>query len=98
MNHPAPEALSEMDADRVWHIDKRVPLALLFAIGMQTCAALWWAAGITARVDVLERAQIDAPRQTERLIRVETKVDSMQDDVKEIKRLLNPVTPPREGR
>ena len=33
-----------------WHLDKRVPIALIFAIALQTGGALWWAASIQTRV------------------------------------------------
>ena len=32
-----------------WHLDKRVPLALIFAILLQTVGIVWWAASIDAR-------------------------------------------------
>jgi len=34
-----------------WHLDKRVPVALIFAILAQTSAAIWWASSLSARVD-----------------------------------------------
>jgi len=43
--------------DRQWHLDKRVPIALIFAIMMQTAAAVWWAAGISERMNQIERRQ-----------------------------------------
>ena len=38
-----------------WHLDRRVPLALILTILLQTGAAVWFAASLQARVDVLER-------------------------------------------
>lgn len=38
-----------------WHLDRRVPLALIMTILLQTGAAVWFAASLQARVDVLER-------------------------------------------
>jgi len=37
------------DAPEAWHLDKKVPLALIVAIVGQTLAAVWWAAGMAAR-------------------------------------------------
>lgn len=34
-----------------WHLDRRIPAALIVAIGMQTVAGVWWAASINGRVD-----------------------------------------------
>jgi len=42
-------------ASEGWHLDKRVPVALIITIMMQTIAAVWWAASLSARVDALER-------------------------------------------
>ena len=40
-----------------WHLDKRVPLALIFAILMQTIAGVWWAATLQGTVNDLARRQ-----------------------------------------
>lgn len=34
-----------------WHLDKRVPVALIFAIIIQTATAVWWVSGVSHRVD-----------------------------------------------
>lgn len=45
-----------MSAEKeAWHLDKKVPLALILTIAMQTLAAVWWAAGMAARVEQHER-------------------------------------------
>lgn len=41
--------------DRNWHLDKRVPVALIFAIMVQTATAVWWAAGQDAMTENHER-------------------------------------------
>jgi len=33
-----------------WHVGKEIPLAMLFAIVIQTLAAVWWAASFSATV------------------------------------------------
>lgn len=53
-----------------WHLDKKVPLALILAILGQTLMGVWWAAGMAARVEQHEReirslAQADAHMQGE---------------------------------
>ena len=42
-------------ADEPWHLDKRVPIALIFAILVQTGGAFWFAASLDGRIGVLER-------------------------------------------
>jgi septal ring factor EnvC (AmiA/AmiB activator) len=38
-----------------WHLDKRVPLALILALLVQTAGMVWWAATISSRVDNHDR-------------------------------------------
>lgn len=76
-----------------WVIDKHIPLALLCAIGVQSCTAVWWAASVSGRIDVLERqANASAPI-SERLVKLETKFDSVSETLTEIKNILR--QPPR---
>jgi peptidoglycan hydrolase CwlO-like protein len=37
-----------------WHLDKRVPIALIVTLCLQTSAAIWWAASINERMAVNE--------------------------------------------
>lgn len=34
-----------------WHLDKRVPIALIFAIMVQSASAIWWAASMSERMN-----------------------------------------------
>ncbi len=74
--------------DREWHLDKKVPVALMAVLLTQTVGIVWWAAGITARVDQLEHVAVSTAPQAERIIRLETKVDDIKDRVTEIKGLV----------
>ena len=38
-----------------WHLDKRVPIALILAIVVQTSGAIWWASSMTERMGQIER-------------------------------------------
>jgi|GEM_PF-1459009 len=44
-------------ADSSWHLDKRVPITLIFTIFLQSALAVWWAAVITERMEQIERRQ-----------------------------------------
>jgi hypothetical protein len=37
-----------------WTVDRKVPLAMIFAIVMQTMGAVWWAASVNSRLQYLE--------------------------------------------
>lgn len=70
-----------------WHIDKGVPLALLLAIAAHAGVALWWAASYSAvtdaRLDTLENVVAARQDQGNRLVRVETQIENLQDTVNE---------------
>lgn len=36
-----------------WHVGKEIPIAMLFAIFLQTAGAIWWAATMSAKLDDL---------------------------------------------
>jgi hypothetical protein len=87
--------MSDDTYERQWHLDKKVPLALIITIIGQTIVAAWGASNLWTRVGELERqVQIAAP-QAERIIRLETKVDGISDRLTEIKTLVSPRTEPR---
>ncbi|HEV8033407.1 hypothetical protein [Yoonia sp.] len=80
-----------------WHLDKRVPIALIFAIAVQTGGALWWAASIQARVGANETAveRLDAVTEAQRnasqsqavqLGRIEEQLSGLRGD---LRRLIN---------
>lgn len=46
------EAPSHMES---WHLDKKVPLALILAMAIQTVGVIWWAASLSTRVEHQER-------------------------------------------
>lgn len=66
-----------------WHLDKRIPIALVVTILLQTVGAIWWAATISARVTALE----DKP--PERLVRVETQVEGINKTLERIEQKLD---------
>ena len=44
-----------MADDNSWHLDKRVPIALIFTMLAQFAAGIWWVADINGRVNYIER-------------------------------------------
>jgi Tfp pilus assembly protein PilO len=77
-----------------WHIGKEIPIALVFGIAMQTCIAIWWAAGVSSdlkslRAEVSEMrneryTQSDAVKDMEvakqRLSDIERRVDRLEGE------------------
>ena len=54
-----------------WHLDKRVPIALIATIVMQTMAAVWWAATMQSRIEALEKMLAASATTESRLVRLE---------------------------
>lgn len=40
-----------MPDEATWKLDRHIPIAVIFAMLVQTGGAVWWAAGISGRVD-----------------------------------------------
>ena len=62
-----------------WTIDKHIPVALIFAMMMQTFAVIWWAAQLETRVNVLENQLTQNTMLIDRVSRVEEKVSSLRE-------------------
>jgi hypothetical protein len=75
--------------EREWHLDRKVPLALIITIVGQTIFAAWAASNIWTRVGELEHKVEAAAPQAERIIRLETKVDGITGSLAEIKTLVS---------
>lgn len=74
--------------DNKWHLDRRVPIALIFAIVVQTVILVSWLSTLGERVNNLERARDATAPQADRLTRVEVKLEGVQSGIEEIKRLI----------
>ena len=69
-----------------WHVGKEIPLAIIFAIIMQTTAVVWWASNMDSRVETLERWVEGNTGVTERLSVIEEGQRWMRDMLQDIKR------------
>lgn len=97
-----PPAKSEDPAAGPWHIDRRIPIAILIGLATQTAGAIWWASGVNAsiadtketeaaiikRVEAVESAGTEADR---RLVRFEVLLEGVTDQLKEQRQLLTQI-------
>ena len=44
-------------ASENWHLDRRVPIALIATIAMQTGMGIWWASSMSERMSQIERRE-----------------------------------------
>ncbi len=63
--------------DRHWHLDKRVPIALIITIVMQTIGIVWWAASLSERVATLESRFDGLATHQARIVRLEEKQNAV---------------------
>lgn len=79
--------MTDLSADRQpWHLDKRVPVALIVTIMIQTGAGVWWAATQDQRVKSLEEWRTDSKSVAADLSEIKAEIRSLNrsiDDVKE---------------
>ena len=75
--------------DYKWHLDKKVPLALIVTIFVQTIGFAWWFGGLSQRVEMLERSALASLPRFESVIRLETKVDVINATLQELKAIIN---------
>lgn len=76
------------DEDTAWHLDKKVPIAMVLTIVGQTFGLGWYASSISSRVSALEQAspaavseftKLETARENTNIAvaRIETKMDSL---------------------
>lgn len=70
-------SVSSDPAGASWHLDKRVPVALIVTIVLQFSGFVWWASETAQRLAVVERALLTNTDERDRLVRVETTVQSI---------------------
>lgn len=84
-----------MNVDSQWTLDKKIPLALLLMLAIQSGTAIWWASKTDNRLDTLEASNVAAAPQADRLTRVEEKIGFVTEGIAEIKRLIQQQPPSR---
>lgn len=77
-----------MTASSGWSIDRKVPLAVVMTLLVQTGGVVWWASSTNARLANVESKVETIFPQGDRLTRVEVKVESALDGIAEIKAIL----------
>lgn len=80
-----------MSGDNQWHLDKRVPLALIITIALQSVAAIWWAATTTTRLDNLEKLMTTLATQDQRVVRLEQQAITTTESLRRIETKLDRV-------
>lgn len=73
-----PEEMEIEDpASERWHLDKRVPIAIIAALMLQFAGVVAWGTQMAARVSQLEQIAESFREDRDRLIRIETDVTAI---------------------
>lgn len=78
--------MASREAEAYWHLDKRVPVALIITMASWIATTIWWASALDNRVEVLEKMALKNQGVETRLVRIEEGQDWLK---KGMERLLN---------
>lgn len=70
-------------------LQKRVSIAVLLAVALETAGGLIWAGATIERIDTLERQIAETRPVSERLARVEAQLDAVRSQLNRIERKLD---------
>jgi len=80
----------DRDREQQWHLDKKVPLSLIFAMLVQSAMAIWAIADIKKDVEVLKAAMVQQLARDSRQDQAAADaVGLVREDIKELKSMLS---------
>ena len=83
------------EVEQHWTMDKRVPLALIITLVVQTFLAGWYVSALDQRLAAVESRVTESAPYASRLTRLETRLDGTNDLLREIRsdlrRALQPI-------
>jgi len=72
-----------------WHLDKRVPIAVIIALLIQAASIIWWASRVESRLAVVERYQHDNSQLSERVVRLEVLLERVDRTISRVERKID---------
>lgn len=81
--------MSYIIKERTWRLDRRVPLLFFLTIALQIGAVLIWAAQLDVRVREVEKQAEPIAVATDRLSRIEERMENLRKDNEQIKHKLD---------
>lgn len=78
--------------NQYWHLDRRVPISIIFALFVQTVTFVYvgttWKADVDSRINALEKSEDSRGSHENRIIVLEQQFGYIRSDLAEIKSLL----------
>ena len=85
--------MAQIAGQEQWHLDKRVPIGIIFALLIQTVAfftiAAAWKTSVDGRIDRLEEIAVDSTKQGDRILILEQKFNYIVDSLARIEKKLD---------
>lgn len=78
----------ERDAVEHWHLDKRVPLSIIFALVLQTIYFTVFITKLDSRVSVLEQSSIDTRKTIQDMAEIKIHQQYIREHLKDLKDFL----------
>ena len=76
-----------------WHLDKKVPIGIIFALVIQTITfftiAAAWKTSVDVRIERLEETAVDSTKQGDRILILEQKFNYIVDSLARIEKKLD---------
>lgn len=76
-------------SDTSWHLDKKVPIALIIAVGINIIVGIWWASKLDSRVEAIEKWIGSNGRIDARLAVIEEQQNTIQKAIERIEMRLD---------
>lgn len=90
--------MAAQDENR-WHLDKKVPISIIFMLVMQGIAGLWVIADIKKDVELLKAAMTAQYQRDERQDRTTAEsINLVRQDIKEVNHKLDRLIERRDGK
>ena len=85
--------MTQIAGQEQWHLDKRVPIGIIFALLIQTITfftiAAAWKTSVDGRIDRLEEIAVDSTKQGDRILILEQKFNYIVDSLARIEKKLD---------
>jgi len=67
-----------------WHLDKRIPVALIVTLALQTAGVFFWMGQLSVRIDQLESQVLRSATNSDRLTRLEVQLEQVTQSLDRI--------------
>ena len=78
-----------MDSEARWHLEKRVPIALIVAMFVQSAGLVWWVSKLDSRVAAVETFAVDNKGLLTDSAVLKTRLDNIERSLLRIERAVS---------